>query len=89
MLRGDMGFDINNNYATIEVPHNISEVTDNFDKEPFLSPRRAKAREVAISKGFMNEIHFENWKWFNSLENSQFHGYEIDILNYCNGGESE
>lgn len=64
----------------------LPEISEDFDKEPFLSSRRAKAREIAISKGFDDEYHREGFLYFNRLNSEQYTGYDVDVLNFCEGG---
>lgn len=73
-----------NNCGKINSP---DDVLSEIDKEPFLSPKRKKARDVAIERGFNSEYEMAGWLYFNRLDNSQYEGYSVDVLNMTSSGE--
>lgn len=63
------------------------DVLSEIDKEVYTSPKRSLARQKAQERGFRNEYEMAGWLYFNRLDNSQYEGYSVDVLNMTSSGE--
>lgn len=63
------------------------EIITEIDSESYNSPKRKLAREKARERGFEDEYHFAGWSWFNSVSNSQYNGFDVDVLHMTSSGE--
>lgn len=79
-----MDLNVTQNYGKME---SLDEVLSKVEKEPYLSAKRRRARETAISKGFTDEYHMEGFLWFNRLDSEQYSGYDVDILHMTSSGD--
>lgn len=64
---------------------NKNEIQELVESLPYISKKRQANRTLAQEKGFTDEYHMEGWLYFNRLDNSQYAGYEVDILHYSDG----
>jgi hypothetical protein len=80
-----MDLNSNQNYDKMET---LEDVLIKVEKEPYLSSKRKKARETALTKGFTDEYHMEGWLYFNRLDSEQYSGYDVDLLHMTSSGES-
>lgn len=63
------------------------DILTEIDREIYASPKRKLAREVAQERGFNDEYEMAGWLYFNRLDNSQFEGYDVDVLHMTSSGE--
>ena len=70
-------------YFDEKIGHNVTLI---IDTEGSMSQSRQHANQRAKYLGYEDIYHLEGYQYFNRLENVNYVGYEVDILNLMNGG---